>query len=430
MNGLRHLLLFAGIFAALASALLLYHRPGKPVPASLLNYPLRIDRSDPTRLRGQVEAFARELSERQLVLATPVGRWRYHASELGLEVAVAELEEAVLLELRGRRWAPGALGTALPARIDRVRLEQSLAPLARALELPARPALLRLEGDQPVIDPHEVGRVIVRDLLAEMLLEWFRAGGTAEALLVPIRDEVPKVTTESVREMGIRRLIAEATTEYDPNIPRAENVERAAVAFDGLVLKPGQILSYTGVVGPIRPEAGWKEAYVIVAGELVPGVGGGVCQVATTFYGAVLRAGFEVLERHPHQLAVPYVPASLDAAVAPGFEDLKVRNTTGGHVLVRTESVGGRVTVRLYGDLPQGLEIRVGSHVIARLPFETVVVRDPSLPRGARQVQSWGVEGHTAEAYRSFYMNGHLSRRELLSRDTYRPARQVELVGR
>lgn len=428
--GLGRWLLAVGILVAMVGALIWYVSRAPMVSVAVLGHPLAIYRRDLAHSRAEVERLAQILVERRLVLAAEADRWTYTAAELGLTVAPDELLAAIIGQLQESHWAPGPLLAPIPVRLDQNQLEAALGPLRGALEIEPQDAALHLENGMPVVEPHGVGRRIDRQRLADALVRWLQEGGTAPSVTVPVADALPAITATTVEQMGVRRLIAEATTQYDPTIPRAENVQRAAAAFDGMVLKPGQILSYTGVVGPIGAETGWKEAYVIVNGELVTGVGGGVCQVASTFYGAVLRAGFEVLERHPHQLAVAYVQPGLDAAVAPGFEDLKVRNTTPGHVLIRTEAVGGRVTVRLYGDLPADTAIQVESSVLGRIPFETVEVADATLPQGERVVKSWGADGYEAEAYRLTYVGSTLIRRELLSRDTYRPSRQVELVGR
>lgn len=427
---LRRSLLLVGVFVLVVAGLIWTFRPAPVVPVAVWGEAVGVDRRNPARSLAVMEELALDMAERRVELAAEGARWSFAAAELGLSVETEELLAAVIRELQGRRWAPGAIRTPPPVRIDSERLEQALAPVLAALEREPQDALLRLRGDEPVIEPHVIGRRIDRDRLAALLMDWFRAGGPSLLLAVPLRDELPAITATTVEQMGLRRLIAEATTAYDPTIPRAENVQRAAAAFDGLVFKPGQILSYTGIVGPIGTDTGWKEAYVIVNGELVSGVGGGVCQVSSTFYGAVLRAGFEILERHPHQLAVQYVEPGLDAAVAPGFEDLKVRNTTPGHILVRTEAEGGRVTVRLYGDLPPDTRFALETQTVGRIPFETVEVADDQMAPGERLVKSWGAEGYEVEAYRLTYQAGELVRRELLSRDAYRPVRQIELVGR
>lgn len=352
--------------------------------------------------------------------------WRYSLGELGLVLplgqATRELERAVA----SRPWWQWTveIHLDLPESWDPALLDGALAPIRKAVERPPTPARLVVEGQEVEVIRSIDGLSVDADAVRRAL----SALGRQDRLLLPVTALRPDQTTEVVEGWGIRRLVAEWSTHYDPSIPRAENVERAAHAFDGMRIKPGEILSYNATVGPVDAANGWKEASVIVAGELVPGIGGGVCQVATTLYGAALRANLEILERHPHQLAVSYIPPSEDAAVAQGYQDLKIRNTTPGHLLLQTEAGDGTVTFRLYGDLPPGQEVRIASEVTGTVPFPTRIVADSTLAPG-HQVATEGVPGLTSVAYRLVFLDGELVKREGLSQDRYLPTAAVIRVG-
>lgn len=379
---------------------------------------------------GLQEALARWAEQalaRQVTLVHEGQRWSYRLEDLGQRFPLEMGREQLGRALGERAWWQGAVEVRveLPAGWDASRLQAALEPVVKALQHPPAPASFAISGDRVAVVPALDGQAVDIEALRKKL----EALGSADWIDLPLMAVEPEETTATLERMAIRRLVAEWSTDYDPSIPRAENVERAAQALDGLILKPGEILSYNGTVGPVDESTGWREAYVIVDGELVQGIGGGVCQVATTFYGAALRANLEILERHPHQLAVSYIPPSEDAAVAPGYQDLKVRNTTPGHLLIKTEAEGGRVTFRLYGDLPPGQEIRIESKVTGSVDFPTLEVRDPDLPPGQRQQVRTGVPGLTSEAYRLRFIDGVLVRRELLSRDRYLPIAAVIRTG-
>ncbi|MFZ5823526.1 MAG: G5 domain-containing protein [Bacillota bacterium] len=106
-----------------------------------------------------------------------------------------------------------------------------------------------------------------------------------------------------------------------------------------------------------------------------------------------------------------------------------MRNTTPGHLLIKTEAEGGRVTFRLYGDLPSGQAVRIESQVTGSLPFPTREVPDPTLLPDQRQQVRGGIPGLTSEAYRLLFVDGKLIRRELLSRDRYLPVAAVIRTG-
>ncbi len=386
---------------------------------------------DPESLRRALQAEVKRQLNREITLTAGEHRWTYRLRELGMTLSAAEVTAAFDEAAAQIAWWERLphrrveIRLSQPPAWDEVRLQEALGPIRAAVERAPVPAELRIEDRRPVIIPEVVGRSVE----LQPVLKALRSLGDAAHLEVPVTEQVPEVTEASLAAMRIKRLIAEWTTYYDPSIPRAENVEKAARAFHGLILKPGQILSYNDTVGPVNRENGWQPAPVIVGGELVPGVGGGVCQVATTFYGAALRANLDIVERHPHQLAVGYIAPSQDAAIAQGWEDLKLRNTTLGHMLIETEAEGGRVTFRIYGDLPEGQEVRIESRVIREQPFEEKEVVDPSLAPGTRVVKTWGSPGLVSEAYRLVYQDGKLVKRERLSRDSYLPTHQVVLVG-
>ncbi len=110
------------------------------------------------------------------------------------------------------------------------------------------------------------------------------------------------------------------------NGPRSHNLEKAARAIDGVVLRPGETFSFNQRVGPRSEETGYREAKVIAHYGYTDGIGGGICQVASTLYGASLFAGLEELERNQHRFRVAYTRLGLDATVDFGKKDLKLRN--------------------------------------------------------------------------------------------------------
>lgn len=422
-------LLAAGTAAALIAFLMLAGRPpvyqlsreGRPVAAG-------------AHLAALQEALQRQLEADGLGLVTLVAQersWEFRLADLGLtwegeeaRAAVAAARAALPWYAR-LPWSRPVLQVAPRPVWDQAALAAALQPLREELQRPAVPARLEIRQGIPLIHAEESGVELDLEGVLPVLQRDFMTG----LVRLPLLKVEPDVTAAQLQQLGIRRLIAEWSTYYDPHIPRAENVQRAARALNGRLLRPGEILSYNAAMGPITTETGWREAAVIVGGELVPGVGGGVCQVATTFYGAALRANLEILERHPHQLAVPYIAPSQDAAIAQGWEDLKIRNTTGAHLYIEAQTEGGRVTFRLYGQMPEELEVRLESQVIGPRPFAVRQVVDPSLAPGQTRVQRYGSEGLISEAYRLVYRDGKLISRERLSRDYYLPTSQILLVG-
>ncbi|MDX1933388.1 MAG: VanW family protein [Capsulimonadales bacterium] len=170
-----------------------------------------------------------------------------------------------------------------------------------------------------------------------------------------VREERPKVTAADLGRMG--NVLASFTTSYSSsNGERSHNVELAAAKINGTMLAPGEEFSYNRIVGPREREFGWRSALMFQDGEVVPGVGGGVCQVASTLYNAVLRTDCKVTQRQNHSIKVQYVDPGRDATVVYGSLDFRFANTTDGPVMVLARTRNRRLTINLYGEKPKNKE--------------------------------------------------------------------------
>ncbi|MGE5396948.1 MAG: VanW family protein, partial [Chitinophagales bacterium] len=129
---------------------------------------------------------------------------------------------------------------------------------------------------------------------------------------------------------------------------RNHNINLAMQAINNQVINPGENWSFNRAVGPRTAERGYKKAMIIVNKKFVPGLGGGVCQVASTLYNVILQAKFQVIERHPHSLPVKYVASGCDATVSYGAHDLKFSNNLPHQVVIKTSSLPGKILIAFY----------------------------------------------------------------------------------
>jgi len=245
------------------------------------------------------------------------------------------------------------------------------------------------------------------------------AGGVATVQL-PLIEVPPAVTVESLKRQGIRRKIAEFSTELGASgAGRVHNVDAAARALDGLLLPPDGVFDYAAIVRAAEEQYGFREAPVIFGGRLVPGVGGGICQVSSTLYNAAVRAGLDIVERRNHSVPVRYVPLGQDATFAEGHINFRFRNTTGNHLLIAARAEHGRMTVKLFGDIPGNVLYDMESKTAKILPAANKYVVNPALPAGGRKVIVRGKPGFVVDTYRVKYVDGRIAERIRLSRDTY-----------
>lgn len=200
------------------------------------------------------------------------------------------------------------------------------------------------------IIPEQLGRTLDLDALAQEIKK-VNPAADLPRLEVPVSSSVsPKVTQEQLKGLQITGFLASFTTYFDSSlINRSENIRLAAKAIDKKLLAPGETFSFNETVGERTVEAGYKEAMIIEGDVFTPGLGGGICQVSSTLYNAILQGHLQVIERHPHSLPITYVAPGRDATVSYPILDLKFRNSTQGYLLIRSRVLENSITFELYG---------------------------------------------------------------------------------
>lgn len=197
--------------------------------------------------------------------------------------------------------------------------------------------------------------------------------------------------------------MAEYTTRFRTrgrNRGRAHNVTRAAELLHQTIIAPHGTLSFNEAVGARTHANGFRRAMVIDSGELVPGMGGGVCQVASTLYAAALQAGLEVVDARPHSRPSSYIPMGLDATVSYPNLDLVLSNPFDFPIQVLSHASEGVMVVELIGQA-RPVEASVRRRVLSRQPFEERIIEDPAMPLGTREVTQAGIRGARIQVTRT-----------------------------
>ena len=143
------------------------------------------------------------------------------------------------------------------------------------------------------------------------------------------------------------QLLSSVSTPYDTKIARATNVQLASARLNGTLLQPGEAFSYDARILPRTAANGYVMAGIIVNKQHAEGMGGGICQVSSTLYGAMLDAGIPATERHAHSLPVPYVVSGRDATISAGAMDLRFTNTLNRPLFIQSFYADGYITVML-----------------------------------------------------------------------------------
>ena len=196
---------------------------------------------------------------------------------------------------------------------------------------------------QGVVTPEIWGQIL--DLEATVdLVKTAQAGEVVYPVMVMI---YPDLRSEEI--FALNRTLGLYYTIVGGSEDRLHNIKTGGKLLNYTLLMPGEIFSFVRTVGEPSTERGFREAPVIVGEEFVPGVGGGLCQISTTLYNAVLKANLEVMERYPHSQQINYVPAGMDAAVAYDYLDFKFRNSLKYPILVKVNVWGRRLQIGIYG---------------------------------------------------------------------------------
>ncbi|MGM0837334.1 MAG: VanW family protein [Bacillota bacterium] len=230
-------------------------------------------------------------------------------------------------------------------------------------------------NDQGGIDREQVGYRLDRQVFKEKFYEYFYSNGPTE-IEVPLLEVYPKVDSELLADIRIKQIGQYVTYFNSYNKSRSHNIFLAAEAIDNHVVFPNETFSFNKVVGKRTLEKGYLRAPIIVRGELSEGVGGGICQVSSTLFNAVDRAGLKIVERYSHSRNVPYVPSGRDATVSWYGPDFRFQNQYNQPILIRAKRYGGSMIVKLYSSDVINYEPRVVPSADSQLPKEINVEQE------------------------------------------------------
>ncbi len=241
-----------------------------------------------------------------------------------------------------------------PARLtlsfDSETLKEYVDKHRASVEVEPQDAVFQIDHrEQLTIVPSSAGTRVDAQLLPARLLELAEAGAERGELPM-LTGVIPKLDTTQAKALNIKGLVASFTTKHPCCADRVKNIHRIADLMDGIVVRPGETFSVNETIGPRTQANGFFAAPTIVRGEIEDTIGGGVSQFATTLFNAVLRGGYEIIERQPHSYYFRRYPAGHEATLSFPKPDLIFRNDTKSGVLIKTEYGSTYIRVKLYGD--------------------------------------------------------------------------------
>lgn len=291
---------------------------------------------------------------------------------------------------------------------DQEKLKKIIDLVSSEVNVPAQEALFdfkegkvisfRVSSDGLVVDEEKVLSLVINNFTDEDLSK------REMVFDLPTQVVTPKIQASETNKLGIVELLGEGGSSFKDSIPsRVSNIRVASSRLHGIVVPPGEIFSFGKEVGDISDKTGYEKAYVIKDNKTLLEDGGGVCQVSTTMFRAVLNAGLPIIERQAHYYRVGFYeqggfPPGLDATVYPPSPDFKFKNDTENHVLIQSvfDSQKKKLYFLLYGTT-DGRKTEISKPVIHSQtpPPADVYTDDPNLPAGVVKrfdVAHWGAK--------------------------------------
>jgi vancomycin resistance protein YoaR len=376
--------------------------------------PVEVDRPDVTADDLTVaQAQVRTALSAPLHLTLGSTRWKLRPARIArlLELPADGRRDLGIGGEGASRWF-----TALARRVDKPAVDADWAISSSGIRvIPDRPGYL--------LDVPRSAKRVLRAALVTAPAPELRS-----AQLVVERVEADRSTAEA-RAMNITGLVASYKTYYGGIANRIHNVQLVSHLVDKHVIAPGETFSFNGATGARTADKGFREAPVIINGELQTALGGGVCQVSTTVFNAAYEAGLPIIDRTNHALYISHYPQGRDATVNYPDIDLKFQNDTGHWLLLRTWVGSSSLTVALYGTPVHRRVVSETGPLVVTGPPPTKKVSDPSMFIGQRTVEETGEPSRKTSVRRRVYdTNGKLLY-DAVFYSSYRGEKTVIRVG-
>ncbi|MBQ9607926.1 MAG: VanW family protein [Lachnospiraceae bacterium] len=300
------------------------------------------------------------------------------------------------------------------------------------LDKEASPASIELIDGEFEIQPETVGIDVDVQATADLLKTNLNSVDDISDLTIDVvyNETQPEVTGDVLS--GVTDKLGSFTTTYSGDSGRMANVENACHFINGTVVMPGEEFDTDATIRPYTEENGYHYAAEYSNGQVVQGLGGGVCQVSTTLYNAVLYAELEVTQRANHSLTVGYVKLAKDAAISGDVKNFKFKNNTDTPIYIAGACEGGEITFAIFGKetRPENRTLDFESVLVSTIPAgEAIVTVDESLPPGTRNVTQSAHTGYVAELWKHVYVDGELTDSIKINTSQYMSSPERVTVG-
>lgn len=446
MKKMRRILpvISAAIAAALVSVVAVTVRANETngiIPENVYIEDIAVGGMTAEEAEAAVEEYVAENEAVEISLEADENSVTASTSDLGIEWANTDVvDEAVNYTKRGnlldRYKAKKDLEKekkvfTISYKIDEDKTEAFLEKNEEELNQEAVDYGLKREGGEFQIIDGQNGVAVDKEASIEAMQEYFagewKGGDTNIELAAEIVE--PKGTKEELEK--VQDKMGGFHTDYSSSTSgRSANIEHAVNLIDGSVIYPGEEFSVFDTIGPLTGSNGYSLAGSYIDGEIVDSYGGGVCQVSTTLYNAVILAELEITERFPHSMEVSYVPDSMDAAIATGVKDMKFKNNTDAPIFIEGYCKDRNMYFNVYGEDTRE-EGRVVSYVSEIISQEapTLEFKPTNEAIGIYREGQGAHIGKSARLWKVVTVDGVEVSREIFNTSRYKSAPRVVEVG-
>lgn len=338
----------------------------------------------------------------------------------GIKISVDNLINRIKNTLKtafsNQQYIEIPMGNVWPDKIDIEKIHDEIYKEVQDAYLTENPITIHPEVEGVDFDIEEAKKILEND---------------SEQYEIPLKITKPNVTMEQIGAEAFPNKISSYSTRYDGgDVNRSTNLELACEKINDVIVLPGETFSYNKTLGERSKAAGYKTAKVYENGEVVDGIGGGICQISSTLYNAVLKANLEIVERRNHQFITSYVEEGRDATVAYGVTDFKFKNSRKYAIKIKASASNGVATIEIFG-IKEEVEYQISfdTKTISTIPYTVKYIDDNTLKTGTEVVKQKGANGIVTETYLIKSLNGQVVSNTLLSKDTYSAMQRIVLRG-
>lgn len=294
---------------------------------------------------------------------------------------------------------------------------------------PKNASLYKINGEFITVDGTD-GKKLDLEKNLELVINLLnkKESGDIDLIFEPVKPKYNKNDFVKTRDV----IGSYKTVFGGKKIDRNQNIINAAKKINNNVIYPGEIYSLNENLKPFSIKNGYVNAPIIVDGKLTDGIGGGICQVSTVLYNAVLYSELEVVERRNHSLKVGYIDYGFDATLAGDYIDLKFKNNKSVPLLIETVINGNNLVVNIYGEetRPKNRKITFKNELVETIPAPTeTIVYTNELSEGTKKFESYSKKGFRYKLYKIVYENGVQKEEILVNTSYYRPTRGTVKIG-